>query len=46
MIGHESLESDTELLELALLRLTLEDDFGRDVLKRKGRIPESVKLEF
>ena len=39
-------KSDTDLLELALVRLALEDDFGRNILKRKGRIPESVELEF
>jgi hypothetical protein len=39
-------QSDTELLELALVRLALEDDFGRNILKRKGRISESVELEF
>lgn len=38
--------SDTELLELALSRLVLEDDFGRRFVRRKGRIPKSVDLEF
>ena len=39
-------QSDTELLELALSRLVIEDDFGRKFLRRKGTIPESVDLEF
>lgn len=38
--------SDTELLELALVRLALEDDFGQKILKRKGRVPADVDLEF
>jgi hypothetical protein len=38
--------SDTELLELALSRLVLEDDFGRRFVRRKGKIPKSVDLEF
>ncbi len=38
--------SDTELLELALSRLVLEDDFGRQFVRRKGKIPKSVELEF
>ncbi len=38
--------SDTELLEIALSRLVMEDDFGRKFLRRKGKIPKSVDLEF
>ncbi len=38
--------SDTELIELALSRLVLEDDFGRKFVRRKGSVPESVDLEF
>ena len=38
--------SDTELLEIALSRLVLEDDFGRRFVRRKGRISKSVDLEF
>ena len=38
--------SDTELLEIALSRLVLEDDFGRRFARRKGKIPKSVDLEF
>ena len=38
--------SDTELLEIALSRLALEDDFEVRLLRRKGAIPPSVDLEF
>ena len=38
--------SDTELLEIALSRLVLEDDFGRRFVRRKGRISKSADLEF
>ena len=38
--------SDTELLEIALSRLALEDDFGVKLLRRKGAIAPSVDLEF
>ena len=38
--------SDTELLEIALSRLVLEDDFGRRFVRRKGKVPKSVDLEF
>ncbi|MGO7043257.1 hypothetical protein ACCS60_33505 [Rhizobium acaciae] len=36
--------SDTELLELALSRLALEDDFGPRLVGRKGRIPTDIDL--
>jgi hypothetical protein len=38
--------SDTELIEIALARLALEDDFGANLVRRKGSLPESVDLEF
>ena len=38
--------SDTELLEIALSRLALEDDFGVQLLKCKGSIDPDVDLEF
>jgi hypothetical protein len=38
--------SDTELLEIALSRLVLEDDFGRKFVRRKGKVPKSVDIEF
>ncbi len=36
--------SDTELLELALSRLALEDDFGTHLLGCKGSIPADLDL--
>ncbi|MGX5844494.1 hypothetical protein ACWGTI_27650 [Mesorhizobium sp. ArgA1] len=36
--------SDTELLELALSRLALEDDFGVRLVGRKGSIPMDIDL--
>lgn len=36
--------SDTELLELALSRLALEDDFGARLVERKGSIPADIDL--
>jgi len=36
--------SDTELLELALSRLALEDDFGARLVGRKGSIPADIDL--
>ena len=38
--------SDTELLEIALSALALEDDFGPKLLKRKGTIDPDIDLEF
>ncbi len=36
--------SDTELLELALSRLALEDEFGQRLVRRRGSIPPDVDL--
>ncbi|MGD0184576.1 MAG: hypothetical protein ABSC25_04920 [Roseiarcus sp.] len=36
--------SDTELLEIALSRLALEDDFGARLVRRKGSIPADIDL--
>jgi hypothetical protein len=38
--------SDTELLEYALAKVALEDDFGVKLVRRKGRIAKDVNLEF
>lgn len=38
--------SDTELLEYALARVAVEDDFGSKLVRRKGRIARDVDLEF
>jgi hypothetical protein len=38
--------SDTELLEYALAKVALEDDFGTKLVRRKGRVAKDVDLEF
>ena len=38
--------SDTELLEYALARVALENDFGTRLVRRKGRIAKDIDLEF
>lgn len=38
--------SDTELLELALSRLALEDGFGAKLLRRKGSVAAHIDLEL
>jgi len=38
--------SDTELLEYALAKVALEDDYGTKLVRRKGRIAKDLDLEF
>ncbi len=38
--------SDTELLEYALAKVALEDDFGAKLMRRKGRIAKDINLEL
>ena len=38
--------SDTELLEYALAKVALEDDFGAKLVARAGRLPKDLDLEF
>jgi hypothetical protein len=38
--------SDTELLEYALARVALEDDFGDKLFRHEGTVPKSVDLEL
>jgi hypothetical protein len=38
--------ADTELIEIALARLALEDDFGAKLVRRKGSLPKNVDLGF
>ena len=40
------LTSDTQLLEYALAKVALEDDFGPKILARKGRVSTDIDLEF
>lgn len=44
--ARSGITSDTELLEYALARVALEDDFGQKLIARKGRVPRDVDLEF
>jgi hypothetical protein len=39
-------QTDTELLEIALARVALEDDFGAKLVQRKGSLPEGIDIEF
>jgi predicted RNA-binding protein YlqC (UPF0109 family) len=44
--SRSGIKSDTELLEYALARVALEDDFGQRLIAREGRVPAGVDLEF
>lgn len=44
--ARSGITSDTELLEYALARVAIEDDFGVKLLAQKGRVPADVDLEF
>ena len=38
--------SDTDVIEIALATLALEDDFGRKLVRLKGSVPKDLKLEL
>lgn len=38
------LKSDTEVIEVALATLALEDDFGTKLVRRKGSVPKDLDL--
>lgn len=40
------LSSDTDLIEVALARLAMEDDFGAKLVRDKGTLPRDVDVEF
>lgn len=40
------LSSDTDLIEIALARLALEDDFGAKLVRDKGTLPRDIDIEF
>jgi hypothetical protein len=40
------LSSDTEIIELALAKLALEDDFGAKLVDLKGSVARDIDLEF
>jgi hypothetical protein len=44
--AHSGIRSDTDLLEYALARVALEDDFGQKLIAREGRVPRDLDLEF
>ena len=44
--ARSGIKSDTELLEYALARVALEDDFAAKLIARKGSIPKDIDLEF
>lgn len=44
--ARSGITSDTELLEYALARVAIEDDFGTKLLAREGRVPSDLDLEF
>ena len=40
------IDSDTGLIEYALAKVVLEDDFGLRLVRRKGHIPQEIDLEL
>ena len=44
--ARSGIRSDTDLLEYALARVALEDDFGPKLIAREGRVPPDIDLEF
>jgi hypothetical protein len=38
--------SDTDVIEVALAKLALEDDFGAKLVRNKGAIPRELDIEF
>ena len=44
--SRSGIRSDSELLLYALSKVALEDDFGRKLVARKGRVPRNVELDI
>jgi hypothetical protein len=40
------LSSDTDVIEIALARLALEDDFGARLVRNKGAVPREIGIEI
>jgi hypothetical protein len=40
------LERTTDVVEYALAKVAIEDDFGPRLLTRKGRVPRDIDLDF
>jgi len=38
--------SDTDVIEIALATLALEDDFGRKLVRLKGSVPKDLELDL
>ena len=38
------LSSDTDVIEIALARLALEDDFGAKLVRNKGSVPREIDI--
>ncbi len=38
--------SDSDIIEIALTTLALEDEFGAKLVKRKGSVPKDIELGF
>ena len=43
--ARSGIKSDTDLLEYALARVALEDDFGQKLIAREGRVARDIDLE-
>jgi len=43
--ARSGIRSDSELLLYALSKVAVEDDFGRRLVGRKGRVPRDVELD-
>ena len=44
--ARSGIRSDSELLLYALSKVAVEDDFGRRLVGRKGRVPRDVELDI
>jgi hypothetical protein len=41
-----NLASDSDLIEIALAKLALEDDFGAKLVRRKGSLGRDLEIDF
>jgi hypothetical protein len=44
--SRSGIQSDSELLLYALSKVALEDDFGRRLVTRKGRVSKGIELDI
>ena len=40
------LSSDSDVIEIALAKLAMEDDFGAKLVRNKGAVPRELDIEF